>query len=419
MCCQGRVTTLNRRRLLLLLSIIGPGIVVSSADNDAGGIATYAVAGAHYGFELLWVVLFASLFLAIVQEMCARMGVVTGKGLSDLIRENFGVRWTTFAMITLLAANVAVTIAEFAGIAAALEIFGVSKYISVPLAALALWLLLIKGSYRYVEKVFLVLALSLLAYLVTGLLVGPDWGAVARGTLLPTIRFEPNFLLLSVALIGTTITPWMQFVLQSSVVDKGLTVKDYNYTRLDVYAGAFYTFIVCYFIVITAGATLHPAGLAIQDAQEAAQALAPLAGPYAELLFGVGLLGVSFMAGSILPLSTSYAVCEAFGLERGVSHSFSEAPAFYSIYTALIAVGAGSILIPDLPLVKVMLFSQDVNGILIPVVLVFVLLLVNNRRIMGRHVNGPWYNLAAWASTAIIISFTALLLAASLLGLGG
>ena len=393
--------------------------MVSTADNDAGGIATYAVAGADHGFELLWVVLFSSIFLAIVQEMCARMGVVTGKGLSDLIRENFGVRWTTFAMVTLLAANAATTMAEFAGIAAALEIFGISRYISVPLAAVALWLLLVRGSYRYVEKVFLALALSLLAYLVAGFLVGPDWNAVARGTLMPSVRFETNFLLLSVALIGTTITPWMQFVLQSSIVDKGLTIRDYKYTRLDVYLGALYTFIVCYFIVITAGATLHPAGVAIQDAGHAAQALAPLAGPYAEILFAVGLLGASFMAGSILPLSTSYAVCEAFGLERGVSYTFSEAPAFYSIYTALIAVGAGAILIPDLPLVKVMLFSQDVNGILIPAVLVFVLLLVNNRRIMGRHVNGPWYNLVAWASTAVIIAFTALLLAASVLGLGG
>lgn len=410
---------MTKRRLFLLLSILGPGIVVSSADNDAGGIATYAVAGSSFGFETLWIVLFASLFLAFVQEMCARMGVVTGKGLSDLIRENFGVRWTTFAMVTLLAANVAVTMANFAGIAAALEIFGISKYLSVPLAALALWLLLIRGSYRYVEKIFLMLAISLLAYVVAGFLVGPDWGAVARSTFMPSLRFETNFLLLSVALVGTTITPWMQFVLQSSVVDKGLTLKDYKYTRLDVYLGAFYTFIVCYFIVITAGATLHPAGVVIQDAQEAAISLAPLAGSYAELLFAAGLLGASFLAASILPLSTAYAVCEAYGLERGVSYSPSEAPVFYFLYTALIAVGAGAILIPGLPLVKVMLFSQEINGILIPVVLVFVLLLVNNRRIMGQHVNGPWYNAVAWASTGIIIAFTGLLLASSVLGLSG
>ncbi|MDO8689285.1 MAG: Nramp family divalent metal transporter [Dehalococcoidia bacterium] len=408
---------MSRKRLILILGIVGPGIIVSAADNDAGGIATYSVAGANYGYEMLWIVLFASLFLAIVQEMCARMGVVTGKGLADLIRENFGVRWTSFAMVTLFIANVAVTMAEFAGVAAALEIFGVSRYISVPLAAIALWLLLIRGSYRYVERVFLVLALSLLAYLAAGLLVGPDWSAVAIGTVVPSMRFEPNFLLLAVAVIGTTITPWMQFVLQSSVVDKGLTIRDYKYARLDVYLGAFYTFIVCYFIVITAGATLHPGGVAVQDAQQVALALAPLAGQHAEILFAVGLLGVSFMAGSILPLSTAYAICEAFGLERGVSYSLSEAPAFYSIYTALIALGAGAILIPDLPLVKVMLFSQDVNGILIPVVLIFILLLVNNRRLMGQHANGRWFNVVAWASTGVIIAFTLLLLGTSILGL--
>lgn len=411
------IAPLNRRRLILLLTIIGPGIVISAADNDAGGITTYAVAGASYGYELLWIVFFASIFLAIVQEMCARMGAVTGKGLSDLIRENFGVRWTTFAMLTLLVANVATTVAEFAGIAVAMEIFGISRFISVPIAALALWVLLIRGSYRYVERVFLVLALSLLAYIVAGFLVGPNWSAVAAGTLVPTVRLEPNFLLLAVAVVGTTITPWMQFVLQSSVVDKGLTIKEYSYTRLDIYLGASYTFVVCYFIVITAGATLFPANIAVQDAAQVAQALSPLAGQYAEMIFAIGLLGVSFMAGSILPLSTAYAVCEAFGLERGVSYSFSDAPAFYLIYTALIAIGAGAILIPDLPLVKVMLFSQDVNGILIPVVLVFILLLVNNRRLMGRYVNGPWYNLIAWASTAIIVAFTGLLVATSILGI--
>lgn len=409
---------MNRRRFILFLTTIGPGIIISAADNDAGGITTYAVAGASYGYEMLWVVLFASLFLAVVQEMCARMGAVTGKGLSDLIRENFGVRWTTFAMLTLFIANVAVTVAEFAGIAAALEIFGISRYISVPLSAIALWVLLIRGSYHYVEKVFLVLALSLVGYLVAGYLVGPDWNAVIAGTLVPTVRFEPGFLLLTVALIGTTITPWMQFVLQSSIVDKGVTVQEYKYTRLDIYLGAFYTFIVCYFIVITAGATLHPAGVAVQDAAQVALSLAPMAGQYAEVLFAIGLLGVSLMAGSILPLSTAYAICEAFGLERGVSYSISDAPAFYLVYTALIALGAGAILIPGLPLVQVMLFSQDVNGILIPVVLIFILLLVNNRRLMGRYVNGPWYNLVAWGSTAIIIAFTGMLLVSSILGMG-
>lgn len=410
---------MNRRRLVLFLSIIGPGIVISAADNDAGGIATYSVAGASFGYELLWVILFASLFLVIVQEMCARMGVVTGKGLADLIRENFGVRWTTFAMATLFIANVATTMAEFAGIAAGLEMLGVTRYISVPLAAVALWFLLVRGSYRYVEKVFLALALSLLAYVVAGFLVGPDWGAVAMGTIVPTVRFESSFLLLTVAVVGTTITPWMQFVLQSSIVDKGLSVQDYKYTRLDIYLGAFYTFIVCYFIVITAAATLHPAGVVVQDAGQVAQSLVPLAGLYAEVLFAVGLLGVSLMAGSILPLSTSYAICEAYGLERGVSYSIADAPVFYGIYTASIVLGAGAVLVPGLPLVKLMLFSQDVNGILIPVVLVFILLLVNNRRIMGDRVNPTWFNVVAWVSTGVIISFTALLLAASILGLGG
>lgn len=410
---------MSRRRLLLLLSIIGPGIVVSSADNDAGGIATYAQAGATYGFEMLWVVLFASAFLPIVQEMAARMGIVTGKGLSDLIRENFGVRWTTFAMVALLAANMSVTMAEFAGIAASLEIFGISKYLSVPLAVPFLWFLPIRGSYKYVEKVFLILAISLLAYPIAGLLVGPDWPAVAHGTLVPSLHFEGGFMLLLVGLVGTTVTPWMQFALQSSVVDKGLTTREYNYARLDVFIGTFYTFIVCYFIVITAASTLHPAGVVINDAQEAAVALAPVAGTYAEVLFAVGLLGVSLLTGSFIPLSTAYAASEAFGLERGISRSLSEAPGFYAIYTAVILLGAAAVLIPNIPLLHVMILSQDVNGILLPVILIFMLLLVNNRRIMGDRVNGRWFNAVAWGATAVIILFTAMLLVSSIFGLGG
>lgn len=400
----------NKRRWLLLAATLGPGIIAATAGDDAGGIATYATAGANYGYDLLWALVLITFILALVQEMCARMGAVTGRGLSALIRERFGVRWAAFAMLVLLVANVATSIAEFAGIAAASEVLGVSKYVAVPLAALGVWLLVVKGSFRIVEKVFLALALTLFSYVISGFMVGPPWEVIAHRTLVPTLHLNSAFLLVLVATIGTTITPWMQFFLQSSVVDKGITVKNYGYAKFDVFVGAFVTDFVAFFIIVATAATLHARSIHIESAAEAAIALAPVAGPYAEVLFAAGLLGASLLAACVLPLSTAYAVCEAFGWETGISKGWDEAPSFMGIYTALIVIGAAVVLLPNLPLFLVLLLSQDINGILLPVILIFILLLVNDRRIMGRHVNGPFYNVIAWGTAIVLIALTLVLL---------
>lgn len=404
----------NKRRWLLLAATLGPGIIAATAGDDAGGIATYATAGANYGYDLLWALVLITFILALVQEMVARMGAVTGRGLSALIRERFGVRWAAFAMLVLLVANVATSIAEFAGVAAASEVMGVSKYVAVPLAALGVWLLVVKGSFRIVEKVFLVFALTLISYVVSGFMIGPPWAVIAHRTVVPTLHMDPTFLLVLIATIGTTITPWMQFFLQSSMVDKGITVKNYGYAKLDVFVGAFVTDFIAFFIIVATAATLHARGIHIETAAEAAMALAPVAGPYAEYLFAAGLLGASLLAASVLPLSTAYAVCEAFGWETGISKGWDEAPSFMGIYTALIVLGAAVVLFPNLPLFLVLLISQDINGILLPVILIFILLLVNDRRIMGRYVNGPFYNLIAWGTAVVLILLTLVLLYSSL-----
>jgi NRAMP (natural resistance-associated macrophage protein)-like metal ion transporter len=399
-----------RRRLLLLLAIMGPGVVSASAGNDAGGIATYTAVGAHYGFQMLWMLVIIAFSLAIVQEMCARMGAVTGKGLSDLIREQFGVRWTFFAMIVLLIANAMVTVSEFSGIAAAMELFGVSRYLAVPVAAIAVWFLVTKGSYARAEKVFIVLALFQWAYVLAGAIVKPDWAAVAHSVAVPSFHMESGFILLLIGAIGTTIAPWMQFYLQSSVVDKGITVQNYGAVRTDVRVGALMATIVEFFIIVVAGATLYTAGISVETPEDAAMALAPLAGQYARLLFSTGLLGASFLAACILPLSTAYAVCEAFGLERGIDRTIEEAPAFYTLFAMLILFGAGVAIIPGTNLISIMLFSQQVNGILLPIVLVFMLLLVNNRRLMGKHVNTKVQNILGWGTAIALIVLTALLM---------
>lgn len=408
----------NKRRWLLLAATLGPGIIAATAGDDAGGIATYATAGANYGYDLLWALVLITFILALVQEMCARMGAVTGRGLSALIRERFGVRWAAFAMLVLLVANVATSIAEFAGIAAASEVLGVSKYVAVPLAAVGVWLLVVKGSFRVVEKVFLLLALTLVSYVISGFMVAPPWEVIAHRAVVPTVHMNPTFLLVLIATIGTTITPWMQFFLQSSMVDKGITVKNYGYAKVDVFVGAFVTDFIAFFIMVATAATLHARGIRIETAAEAALALAPVAGQYAEVLFAAGLLGASLLAACVLPLSTAYAVCEAFGWETGISKGWDEAPSFMGIYTALIAIGAGVVLLPNLPLFLVLLVSQDINGILLPVILIFILLLVNDRRIMGRYVNGPLYNLVAWGTAIVLIVLTAILLVSSLAALG-
>lgn len=410
----------SRRRLLAFLAIMGPGLVTSTADNDAGGIATYAVLGAAYGFQMLWILLLITISLGVVQEMVARMGVVTGKGLSDLIREEFGVKTTAFAMFTLLIANIATTIAEFVGIAAASELLGIPKFVTVPLAAIFVWFVVVRGNYKRAEKIFLMLSLVFLTYIFAAFLARPDWGEVARGLTTPTIVPETKFVLLFIATVGTTITPWMQFYLQASIVDKGLAVNDLAYARADVLFGAFITDFFSFFMIVATGATLFIAGIRdISSAAQAAQALAPIAGPLAGELFAIGLLGASLLGASILPLSTSYAICEAFGWERGVNHELRDAPIFYGLYTGLIVIGALVALIPGAPLFLILLLSQDVNGILLPVILILMLRLTNNRRLMGKHVNSRFANALGWGTALTVIIATIILVFSSVFGFPG
>jgi NRAMP (natural resistance-associated macrophage protein)-like metal ion transporter len=393
------------------LAVIGPGVIAANAGNDAGGIATYASAGADYGYNLLWTFIPLVIALGIVQETCARMGAVTGKGLSDLIREQFGVRWTVLVMAALLVANGGVTVSEFVGIAAATEMFGVPRYVSVPLAAFAVWWLVVKGSYRRVERVFLLMSLIFLGYIVSAFLARPEWGAVARGLVRPRVEFNAGYLFTVVALIGTTISPYMQVFVQSSVVEKGVTEEDYALTRVDVWTGTVFAIAVAFFITVATAATLHATGVRIESAEQAAEALRPLAGTYARTLFGVGLFGASMLAAAVLPLSTAYSISEALGFEKGVSRSFREAPIFLGIFTFLIAVGGIVAMIPGLPLFDVLLVTQVINGLLLPVLLVSILRLVNNRELMGAHTNGGVYNAASWLTAAVVSALSLLFIA--------
>jgi NRAMP (natural resistance-associated macrophage protein)-like metal ion transporter len=404
----------SRRGLLAYLAVIGPGVIAANAGNDAGGIATYASAGADYGYNLLWTLIPLVLALGIVQETCARMGAVTGKGLSDLIREQFGVRWTVLVMLALLVANGGVTVSEFAGIAAATELFGVPRYVSVPLAAFAVWWLVVKGSYRRVERVFLLMSLVFLSYIVSAFMAKPHWGEVARGLVSPKIDFNAGYLFTVVALIGTTISPYMQVFVQSSVVEKGVTEEDYALTRADVWTGTVFAIAVAFFITVATAATLHATGVRIESAEQAARALEPLAGPYAKALFGVGLFGASMLAAAVLPLSTAYSISEALGFEKGVSRSFREAPIFLGIFTFLIAVGGLVAILPGLPLFRVLLVTQVINGLLLPVLLVSILRLVNNRELMGAHTNGRVYNAASWLTAAAVSALSLLFIATRL-----
>ncbi|HEY7213347.1 MAG TPA: Nramp family divalent metal transporter [Thermoanaerobaculia bacterium] len=386
-----------RKRIWPYLAALGPGLLAASAGNDAGGIATYASAGASYGYGLLWAMAIVTLCVGVVQEMSARMGAVTGKGFSDLLRESFTLRQTTFILLTLLVANTGIIVSEFIGVAAAAELFGVSRYIAVPLAAVFVWLLVTRGSYGWVERIFLVLSLAFLAYIGAAFLARPDWGTVLAETVRPTLHFERDYLHLLIALIGTTISPYMQLYVQSSVVEKGVTTADYRYTRFDVIAGTLSAGIVAAFIIVATAATLHPRGIAVDTAADAARALEPVAGPYAGVLFGLGLLGASLLAAGVLPLATTYMLSEALGFERGVSRSWSEAPIFMGILTGLIVLGAAVALVPGLPLIPVLIGVYVLNGLLLPVELFAILRLVNDRELMGPHVNGPVYNAAAWA----------------------
>lgn len=394
---------------------MGPGIITSNVDNDAGGITTYSVAGAALGYKILWVFIPMIVALVVIQEMCTRMGAVTGKGLADLIRERFGVRITFYAMVGLLLGNLGNIMSEFAGVAASMELFGISKYLSLPLAALFIWWLVLRWSYKVVERVFLAACLVYFSYIFSGYLARPDWGMVAKELVIPSFSFDSHYLVIFVGVIGTTIAPWMQFYIQSAVVEKGITVKDYTYTKYDVIVGSIIVNLVAVFIVISCAAALHTHGIKVESAQEAALALAPLAGPWASTLFAIGLLNASLFSASILPLSTAYFTCEAFGIEAGIDKSWGEAPAFYWLYTILIIIGAGVILIPNIPLIKVMFWSQVVNGVMLPFVLIFMLKLINNKDLMGDYVNSRTFNIIAWVTAVIMILLTLLMVVTSIL----
>ncbi len=399
----------SRRKILAFLAVMGPGIITANVDNDANGIAIYSIAGASFGYKLLWVLLLTTVALIVVQEMTARMGTVTGKGLSDLIREQFGVRATVFAMSTLLITNWANTVGDFAGIAGSLEIFGVSRYLSIPIAAVLIWLLVLRGRYHQVERAFLLASLMYITYIISAILAKPPWKHVFQEMLTPTFETNPAYLTMIIAVIGTTIAPWMQFYQQSSVVDKGLTTRDYPYARADTILGVLTTQVVAFFIIVACAATLFVEGISIQTAEDAAKALAPLAGRYASWLFAIGLLNAALFSVAIIPLSTAYSLCEAFGWEAGLDRTFKEAPVFYGLYTGMVATGAVVILIPGLSLIPVMVLSQALNGILLPVILVYMLRLTNNRRLMGNYTNSPLFNLITMV-TVFMVGLSALLL---------
>ena len=407
-------------RLLLFLAVVGPGFITANVDNDANGILTYSQAGAQFGYMLLWTMIPTTVALIVVQEMCARMGAVTGKGLSDLIREEYGLRITFLMMIGILITNFGNVVGEFVGIAGSMELFGVSRYYSVPICAVIVWLIAVKGQYKSVEKVFLAASFFYITYIFAGVLAKPAWMEAFKVTLKPpgmAVFKQGPYLYMVIGVVGTTIAPWMQFYLQSSVVEKGITRRQYKASQLDVIVGCIFTDVVAWFIIVACAATLYLHGVRdIRDAADAAQSLRPLAGDWAYILFALGLFNASLFAASILPLSTAYTVCEGLGFESGVERKFSEAPAFYWLYTALIAAGAAVILIPGLPYIKIAVFSQVVNGAVLPFVLIFMLLLINKKELMGEYANKPAFNIIAWATTVIMIGLTVLLVYGTLRG---
>ncbi|WP_420264177.1 Nramp family divalent metal transporter [Candidatus Magnetominusculus dajiuhuensis] len=388
------------------MSIIGPGIITANVDNDAGGITTYSIAGAHYGYSLLWSLIPITVALIVVQEMSARMGAVTGKGLAELIRENYGVKVTFWLMLFLSITDIGNTAAEFAGWAASNEIFGVNKYISVPLGALIVWLFILKGSYRVVEITFLVFCVVYLVYIPAAFLARPDWSQVAKETIRPSFRFDTGYIVTLIGVVGTTIAPWMQFYIQSSIVEKGVKKENYWASRIDVIFGCFMTDIIALFIIVACGATLYKAGIHIESASDAAVSLKPIAGKYASVLFAVGLANASLFSASILPLATAYYICEGMGFEAGINKTFREAPIFMSLYTIFIVIGALIVLFPGMPLIAVMWISQVVNGVMLPFVLFFMLMLINKKELMGDYINKGTFNTIAWAATIIMCALT-------------
>ena len=406
---------LSRRRLIPLLAAIGPGLIAASADNDAGGITTYSRAGAEFGYSLLWMLILITFSLAVTQEMGARMGAVTGKGFGGLIREKFGARWAAFAILVMLIANLGTTTAEFAGIAMSLSLFGLSRFISVPLAAFAVFFLIVRFDFRRVQKVFLISGLLYLTYVISGIKAHPDWGFAASSIVRPEIPFSIAYLIMFVATVGTTITPWGQFFIQSYVVDKRLGVEDLKYARADVYLGAFFTNFIAFFIIVACAATLWVHGLHIETAADAAKALQPLAGRFASTLFAFGLLNASLLGAAILPLTSSYATCETFGWEAGIDKTFGESPIFYGMFTFFIVISSLIVLIPHLPLLQIIFMPQIVNGMLLPIILVFVIKITNDKTFMGKHTNSRLFNGIAITTAAVMVLLSILLLASPLI----
>ena len=407
---------MNRwRKIIIFLSIMGPGIITANIDNDASGITTYSVAGARFGYSLLWTLIPTTIALVVIQEMVGRMGVITGKGLSDLIRENYGVKTTFFMMLGLLIANFGNTVANFAGWAASMEILGFTKYIMVPLGAITIWILVTKGSYRVVEFILLYACIIFVGYIISGVMAKPDWNTVVKQTFLPKLQWNSEYIMMSIAIIGTTITPWMQFYLQSSIAEKGIKKVDYKYSRLDVIIGCLITNVVAFFIIVTCSTTLFPHGIRIDEAHEAALALKPFAGKYAASLFALSLANASILGAIIVPLATAYYICEAVGWETGINKTFRQAPQFKWIYTALIAISALLVLIPDAPLVLLMVSSSVLNGLLLPFVLVFALSLINKKKIMGEYINSKTQNYISWATVFTLVVLTGAMISMSIL----
>jgi len=406
-----------KHKILFFLSVIGPGIIAANADNDAGGISTYSIVGAHYGLKMLWVLLLITVSLAITQEMGVRIGLVTRQGLGGVIRENFGLKWVALAMLTMLIANMGTITAEFSGVAAAFGIFGVSKYLVVPLAAFVVWMILFKGSFKTSQRIFLIFSAFYIVYIINGFIIKPDFAEATRALFTPHIEWTTGFLVTMIALIGTTITPWGQFFIQSYVVDKGLAIKHYKAEKTEVFLGAFITDIVSFFIIISTATVLYKHGIRITDAGDAALALKPLAGEFAQFLFAFGLFSASMLGAFILPVATAYAICEAFGWEYGFNTTWKTGKIFYTIILVSIALPAILVLIPKVNLIKIMIVSQDINGILLPIILIFVMKIINNKDVMGEHVNKPIGNIIAWLTIIGIIAATLILVVTSMMGL--
>ena len=403
------------KKIAIFISVMGPGIITANIDNDASGITTYSVAGARFGYSLLWTLIPTTIALVVIQEMIGRMGVITGKGLSDLIRENYGVKTTFFMMLGLLIANFGNTVANFAGWAASMEILGFSKYIMVPLGAIIIWMLVTKGSYRAVEIILLYACIIFIGYIISGIMAKPDWSAVINQTVFPKLQWNSEYIMMSIAIIGTTITPWMQFYLQSSIAEKGIPKEHYKASRLDVIIGCSITDIISFFIIVTCGTLLFPHGIRIKEASEAALALRPLAGDYASLVFAVSLANASLLGAIIVPLATAYYICEAMGWEAGVNKTFKDAPQFMWIYTLTIALGCLVVLIPGAPLIFLMVLSAVINGLLLPFVLVFAISLINNKTLMGEFTNSRVYNYISWGTVAAVICLTILWVVTSII----